>query len=301
MRLALNPYKRLGGRRHAVAMFDRPGAAVDAARGMSGWAHTAQEMEHDRAFYSDTWEGMARAAISGSETFAAQARALEKQIAGVALATPKRAIVESPFGRPSVGAYLARDPMPCRRSTTIKTTHAPLSIVVSVNSRADVKLRTMQQRGIAIAALVQSVALQRPVNLYISRFCSCDFSVDTNILVRFPTAPMDSRRLAYLLASQAFARGLFFALHRSGKDIFAALGDDTAKNVSRSGMIGPAGGDKYSQARLCPFADDLQDYLRSDVLYIPGAYPGIGDFDAMKADPVSWINDTVATLTKGRA
>ena len=296
MQTTLNPYKRLSAQ-HAVVMFTSPVEAVEKARTLSGWEYTAKEMERAPAFYGDTWDGMSRSALTGSADFAAKARALESKLDRIHVPTVQRAIVESPFGRPCVGAYLARDPLPCRRAVTVKSSHAPLSIVVSVNSYANVKINALESRGVAIAALVQSVAMARPVNLYLSRFCEVD-GVNTNALVRFPTAPLDSHRLAYLLASQAFARGLFFALHRSAKDIFASLGKPDVKDVGQSDMIFPAGGEQYSQERECPFADDLRDYLRSDLLYIPGAFPGSADFDGMTRDPVAWVNATVAAMTK---
>ena len=295
MKVHLNPYTRLKAR-HAVVVFDRPSLAVEAARKLSGFAFTRNEMQQDRAFYGDNWEGMERAAVEGSKAFADKAKALQKQIKGVSYATPKRVIKESPFGRPSVGAYLASDPMPCRRPVTEKVDHAPLSIVVALNTFWNVSQATMEKRGTAIAALVQTVAAHRPVNLYLSRFCDVS-GENTNFLVKFPTTPIDSYRLAYLLSSQAFARGLFFALHRSAKDIFAMVGE-TARDVSTSSWIGPAGAHNYSQKRNCPFSDDLRAFLKTDLLYIPGAYPGIEDFEAMKADAVKWVNDTAAILTK---
>lgn len=296
MQVTYSPFTRLKTP-HVVGVFDNPSSATNTARALSGWRKTARDMANDRDFYGNTWDGMERAAIAGSADFANRAKALEKKIAGVTLATAKRVIRESPFGRPCVGAYLAGDPMPCRRAVSEKVIHAPLSIVVSVNTHWSVSQDDMEQRGTAIAALVQNIAAQRPVNLYLSRFCNVS-NVNSCFLVKFPTAPLDRHRLAYLVSSQAFARGLFFALCRSAKDVYAMAGKG-ARDVSASDMISPAGGATYSQSRNCPFASDLKDFLRSDLLYIPGAYPGVGDFDKMIRDPVSWINDTVAELTRG--
>lgn len=297
LNVTLSPYKRLN-ERHVVVTFDRPSDAVDAAKKLPGYHFTRQQMNRDRHFYGDTWENMERASVEGSREFAAQARELEKQIAGVSFPTPKRLIAESPFGRPSVGAYLAGSPMPCRRPVTEKVDHAPLSIVVSVNTLWSVTQETMEKRGTAIAALVQTVAAHRPVNLYLSRFCNVS-GENVNALIKFPTAPLDSFRLAYMLSSQAFARGLFFSLVRSAKPLFAMVGE-TARDVAASDYIGPAGSASYSQDRNCPFADDLRDFLRTELLYIPGAYPGIADFNKLNRDPVAWVNETVAMLTKGK-
>lgn len=298
MHVHLNPYANLK-QRHAVVMFDRPSDAVAAAKKLAGCAFTRREMERDPGFYGDSWEGMEKAAVEGSKAFAEKAKSLQKQIAGVHYATPKRVVRESPFGRPCVGAYLASDPMPCRRPVTEKTDHAPLSIVVALNTFWNVTQATMEKRGTAIAALVQTVAAHRPVNLYLSRFCDVS-GENTNILVKFPTTPIDTYRLAYLLSSQAFARGLFFALHRSAKDIFAMVGE-TTRDVSASSFIGPAGEPRYSQQRNCPFSDDLRAFLNTDLLYIPGAYPGIEDYDKLRQDPVAWVNETAAILTKHKA
>lgn len=295
MKVTLSPFARLK-QSHVVGVFERPSEAVSTAKKLPGYYCTKNEMYPGNDFYGDSWEGMEKSAVEGSKAFADKAKALEKAIDGVKFVTPKRVIRESPFGRPSIGAYLAGDPMPCRRPIVEKTDHAPLSIVVSVNTHWNVSQETMEKRGTAIAAMVQTVAAQRPVNLYLSRFCYVS-GVNSCFLVKFPTAPIDRYRLAYLLSSQAFARGLFFSLHRSAKSVFAQVGE-TVRDVSSSNAIGPAGDAGYSQDRNCPYADDLKDFLKTDLLYIPGAYPGIADFDKLKSNPVAWVNETVAMLTK---
>lgn len=297
MRYHLNPYQNFKGQ-HAVALYDSPVEAAREVSKMQGRRSIEREMEWQPGFYSgQTWQDMVTGCLEGDAKFAARSKALMSQIAGVTYETPKRMIKESPYGRPCVGAYLASDPMPCRRPVTEKTNHAPLSIVAGLNSQGSVPSSVMEARGVTIAALVRKVAAYRPVNLYLSRFCEVAGSANTNILIKFPTAPLDSFRLSYLLASQGFARGLCFAFHTSAHQVFEQLGVSTRSVVGRHD-IGPAGRHDYSQKRNCPFSRDLRAFLKSDVLYIPGAYPGVQDYEAMCANPVQWLNNTMAELTK---
>ena len=130
------PFRRFRSS-HVVAVFDNPGEFLASLDAMSGVAFTRNEMASDRngSFYSgETWAQMQSRAVEGDAETAKRAASLMSQIARVPYDTPKRKRVASPYGRVSVGAYLASDPMPCRRHVKQSSPHAPLSIVVSLNS-----------------------------------------------------------------------------------------------------------------------------------------------------------------------
>ena len=295
MRCTMNPFKRFRGK-HVVATFDNPGDLRAALRGTQGeeWAKTA--MRGDGFYSGQTYASALEGMIAGDADAAARADKLMGQLAAVDHATVKRARVNSPYGRVSVGSYLASDPMPCRRRVEIKTQKAPVSIVASLNSMADVATDALERRGVVIAALVKKVAMQRPVNLYLSRFSSAAGN-NSCMLVKFPTTPIDSYRLAYLLSNQGFCRGIGFAFHNSFDTWTSAAGNPMPHEPTS--LISFAGDAGYSQRRGCPFAHDLRDFLGEDVLYIPGSDPADPTFKAMTKNPVAWLNDTIATLTKG--
>lgn len=299
MHLHNAPFRRFNGN-HVAAVFDTPGQFTDALDGLSGVTATREEMgdASARDFYSgETWRTMQLRAVEGDAETAKRAAALMAQIARVPYDTPKRQRVASPYGRVSVGAYLASDPMPCRRHVKKASPHAPVTIVVSLNSLANVSARDLEKRGVAIAALARRLTSERPVALYLSRFSAAG-GVSSCMLVKFPTAPLDSHRLAYLLASQGFARGAGFAFHRSGKELFQRAGAGAVSDVSKSNFIAFAGSAGYSQTRNCAYASDLRDFFKTDLLYIPGSDPDNSDFKLMTRDPVAWVNDTMAELTK---
>lgn len=296
MQITANPFKRFGTK-HVVSVFDDPMSAAKEIDALPGNEDVKRQVNNDGAFYSGTdWRGMMQGAIQGDEKTAALAERMMQKIASVSYATEKRQRVNSPFGRVSVGAYLASDPMPCRRKVKVRHDHAPLSVVVSLNSMADCKAGDLAARGVAVAAMVRRVSLTRPVALYLSRFSQAG-AANSAMLIKFPTAPLDSHRLAFCLSNQAFCRGLGFAYHVAAKDVFSRVGLD-AGHVS--GAIMFAGGNSYSQSRHCPFSADLADFLRTDMFYIPGSDPANADYRAMTKDPVSWINETVAELTKAK-
>lgn len=302
MHLHNAPFRRFRGS-HVVAVFDTPGEFIDRASLMSGKPATQAEMRADRnsRFYSgETWAQMQTRAVEGDAETAKRAAAIMSQIARVPYETPKRKRVASPYGRVSVGAYLASDPMPCRRHVKQPSPHAPLSIVVSLNSIASVRADSLEKRGVAIAALVRRLTTERPVNLYLSRFSTIG-DVATCLLVKFPTTPLDSHRLAYLLSSQGFARGAGFAFHRSGADLYREAGAGAVKDVSKSSFIAFAGASSYSQTRNCNYAADLKELLKTDLLYIPGSDPAHKEFRQMVYNPVAWVNETMSELTKPSA
>ena len=299
MHLHNAPLRRFNGP-HVVAVFDNPGAFLVSLDGMAGKATTQQQMSADRngRFYSgETWQTMQTRAVEGDAETAKRAAAVMSKIARVPYDTPKRKRVASPYGRVSVGAYLASGPMPCRRHVKQASPHAPVSIVVSLNSLAKVKADSLEKRGVAIAALVRRLTTERPVNLYLSRF-SVARDAASCLLVKFPTAPLDSYRLAYLLSSQGFARGAGFAFHRSAQEIYAAAGAGKVNDVRDTNYIAFAGPSGYSQTRNCNYARDLGEFLNTDLLYVPGSDPDNKDFNQMVNDPVAWVNETMAELTK---
>lgn len=280
---------------HCVTVFASPNELMQFVAKTDGGKAQASEMETVSTFYSqETMRDVEKGAIEGNAEYAKSSASLMSKIEAAHIPTTKRKRVSSPYGRVSVGAYLAGDPMPARRKVKADDLKAPITVVVSLNSMGEVESADLEKRGVAIAALVRRLVKERPVKLLLSRFSECD-SVNTCMLVEFPTTPIDVFRLSYLLSSQGFCRGAGFAYHRSAKDIYAMAGKVTY-DVSASRSIMFAGGRAYSQSRHCNYSRDLSAFLNCEVLYIPGSSGDNPDFKLMTRDPVAWINDTVASL-----
>lgn len=303
MHLHANPFTSLKVK-HVAAVFDSPGQFLDKVAAMEGTPHQTREMARDPEFFGgETWPVVAERAVSGDKDLAKRAAAIMSQIDAVHYATPKRQRVASPFGRVRTGNLLAGDPMPCVRKVKVAANHAPLSIVVSVNSSGNTPAAQLEARGVAIAALIRRLSAERPVSLYLSRFCVVGYgsdSANTAALVKFPTTPIDVYRLSYLLSSQGFARGAFFAFHTSARQIYKDAGMHCKSQVG-SDAIGPAGGAQYSQQANCPYQRDLKAFFGHDVLYIPGAYSYLPDYQQMIDNPVGWVNATMDKLTRPKA
>ena len=297
MHLHKNPFKRFRGD-HTIAVFDNPGQFVKMLDDQNSIHKMNNEMKYEPSFYSgETWQDMKNKSVDGDKDTAQKAARLMAAIDAVSKPTLKRQRIASPYGRVSVGAYLASDPQPCRRKVAMPRDDAPLSIVVSLNSMAGVDASDLHKRGVAIAALARRIAAARPLSLYLSRFSACG-GINSGMLVKFPTTPIDVYRLAYLLSSQGFARGAGFAFHKLGGQLARQAGHTRAPDVSNCYDIMFAGGTTYSQSRHCAYALDLGEFLNTELLYIPGSDPANKDFNKMVSNPVEWINETMAELTK---
>lgn len=287
------PFRRFNGD-HVLTVFDNPGdfgRFINAAPSQQYSAATIS----GKFYGGNSWGDMMQKITEGDRGLADKARAMLHSVEAAEIATKKRLRVSSPWGRVSSGAYLAGDPMPCRRKIISAHRHAPIAIVASLNSMADVTQDDLLARRIAIAALIRRLAAERPVSLYLSRFSNCG-GLNSCCLIKFPTAPMDVFRLGFLTARPAFTRGAGFAYHRGIWPQFKKFGMKY-HDTSTSDSIAFAGGPAYSQRRNCAFSADLSDFLRQEVFYIPGADYADPTFTAIKKSPAEWINATTAELT----
>jgi len=272
---------------HTVVKFDNPGQY--AAWIESNATASVKDMVNGSNFYNgETYSTAARKIVTGCKETAARADKLMSKLNATTPATVKRVKRKSPFGRVSVGAYLAADPMPCRVMVKEKTQAAPLTIVVNVICDARTKTADLEARGIAIAALVKRVSKTRPVSLMICASGQADGADKALALVKFPTAPLDSYRLAFMLSNAGFTRGLNFCFYRSiGKISGCKQGSES---------IGYFNGPDYEDAPESRMKLHLQDFLGTEVFYMPGLTPWSKDGRAAIDNPVKWLNDTCDAL-----
>ena len=125
-------------------------------------------------------------------------------------------------GVPNVPAYLANQPQSMRVRRKIKEQMAPLTIAVDLTSSAGIDADYLTKRGVAILALVRSLAAVRPVTIWAgcglsdagynkNRAGFCWFQLDTS--------PLDLTRAAFQLTSGGVGRGMcyqYITKHHNG-------------------------------------------------------------------------------------
>lgn len=115
---------------------------------------------------------------------------------------------------------MAGDPMCMFGPSMTQTTKAAVNIYIDPWTSANIRPAAMQERGVAMLALVQALQIYRPVNVYLvkgSRFTPKN--ADTIQIARLPTVPMDLARATFALCSPTVNRIGFLsaiqAVHKS--------------------------------------------------------------------------------------
>lgn len=292
-------------KQHVIQTFDSFGDVfrhIDTMSSVTGFSSAMRSAFASRDFLGgQTFDKTKDGAIFGNAAQGAAADALMRKVEALEIDVEQRQRVRSVAGgRPCVPAVVSGSMVPMRRKVAKKHSYAPLSIVVNVNSSGGINSALLEQRGIAIAALVKRIAASRPVNLYVMGGLHMRGQCTYIPMVRFPTSPVDIKRLAYVLASQGVARGLFFALSSTGNycmeranvryqsyihwpfDDFAYIGDSGSTTSHGKRNIGA----------------DLAAWLKTDMLYIPGIFLDSKHVQDIKRDAVGWINDTAKQYTE---
>lgn len=291
---------KLEGLKDSVLVeFDNAGDMFRELDGNNSLRYIRNALDGRNAFYSNVkWSSLETLVQQGDEALAKRSRALLDKLKAASPATVKRIRTSKPFGRAVTGAYLSSDPMPCRSRVKVKSDTAPLTIAVNVASSAMTSSSDLEKRGIAIAALVQKLSLLRPVRLVLVGLAQCSRSKPVAFACDFPTRPLDAYRLAWLLSSQGFARGMGFACYQSASDFYAKAGGQ-AKACHNEGFITWAGGQAYSNnSGPNTFGAALAKHWRGDVFYIPSAGSDGDNYRKMLNSPVEWINENVTALSK---
>lgn len=296
MRVTLNALENLP--KSVLVEYDNAGQMLADVKSLRSWALSVQRMNgYDASFYGGVPSHALDTLVQqGDKGVADRSRSLLAKINAETPPRIERVRKPRPFGRAVTGAYLAGDPMPCRARVKVPSHHAPLTIVANVSSSAAAKASDLEKRGIAIAALVQKVAGLRPVRLVLTGVAHTVGTDPVAWTCDFPTRPVDAYRLAWLLSSQGFARGMGFAVYRGADQLYARAGGK-ARDGSYSQGIRWAGGQAYENG-IGPrsFGADLGKHFRGEVFYIGAAGTEGNSYAMMLTDPVKWINSVVTKL-----
>lgn len=244
--------------------------------------------------------------VIGDSRMSKKAQALISKLDRVDVPTPKRKRIKSPVGgRACVPAYLAGAPNAMRRRPKMPSNRAPLSVTVDLVSSSGVSKTDMQRRGVAVAALVSAIKRTRPVTLYLVTGGHEGSSGSTNIdLIKFPTAPLDLKRLVHLCAAQGIPRGLAFYSHVASPRLYHLATGTKIKEGKASGWCefpfkNYAYVDRHNDAKHGTEAHgndlkaDLADFLGTEVLHIPGVVLKSRDQKEIMEDPIKWVNRKV--------
>ncbi len=190
------------------------------------------------------------------------------------------------FGRPNVPRALANLPKASVRYREDNTTTSPLTVVVDTTSSALTSEEVLEKIGVYTCAAVSVLSIMRPVALYAMTIGAHKPSTGKEVqgfAVRLPSSPMDLPRVAWMLSSDKFCRGICYTI---GRNITEGSEAYPVNNIKW-----PSGDGKYF------LREDYVDWLRttfgSEVLYFGPKVSSNPDFADIRRNPDKWVRDTV--------
>jgi hypothetical protein len=190
------------------------------------------------------------------------------------------------FGRPSVPRALANLPKASVRYREENTITAPLTVVVDTTSLETITRKELETIGVYICAAVAILSISRPVALYsmtVSKYLTVDCKEAQGFAVRLPSSPVDLPRVAWMLSSDKFCRGISYTVAANICD------SPDARHVGH--ILWPASDSRYFTRP--GYLDWLNTTFGSEVLYFgPRVSWNVGCTNMIK-DPDKWVRDTV--------
>lgn len=179
-------------------------------------------------------------------------------------------------GMANVPAHIAGTPLSMRRRQRITSVQAPLAIFVELVASAGISHSKMQARGAAIFALVRSLCVIRPVELYAVLSLGVSQTRAT-AAIKIDTAPLDLARACHVLTHASVSRTLGFNTlnHYCLNDSWGgnwAFGSEKLQRGSGREMLQTLIG------------------AASEALYIPPAHLN----DKNLTEPETWVREMIA-------
>lgn len=149
-------------------------------------------------------------ALRPHNELANQVKRVQKLFSDLTISAYKSRRKYSVVGRPVVPRAIAGHPLSMARRETVPDTTAPLSIVVDLGSSEAIGAKELDSLGVYTCAAVKLLSERRPVNLYLATFMQPDFTKYDAVgaVVPINTRPLDIPRVAYLMSSDGFTRGV---------------------------------------------------------------------------------------------
>ncbi len=213
---------------------------------------------------------------AGSHYQLAEADALRDRIAGTLDLSGLRQqqVLSCVGGSPCVGAYLAGAPESMFRQVD-EDDHSgtPMRIFFGLVSSGGIDASDLAQRGAAILAFAQVIAMVRPVEL-IGVAAMGIKGQDVCFKIEMGTAPIDMSAMAALSHPGVQRRGLYsVAVHLAGGDHCSPHID--WPSVGEATLAGCEPGDVFFKS---PYSNEIA---------------------AIRADPVKWVRDQLRIALKG--
>lgn len=226
------------------------------------------------------WAGDARKAVDGIlhgdvAAVGPSDKLLSRLENASVMPTPKFRTLDSVCGGvPNIGAYLAGTPDNMRQRRRVVSEAGPLAVVVDISHGNMASADDIAVHGAALLALVRSLALRRPVDLYVYAGMGNTHVCDM-VLIPIETRPLDLARAAHMLSYEGVWRIVCY---------------DHISNhfrTHRGWELGSSAAIRANGAAIC------QRILGVDeVLYIPALSNNEQSYRA----PVEWITEQLDAL-----
>ena len=172
---------------------------------------------------------------------------------------------------PNVPAFVSGSPLSMRRKVRDENIKSPIAIVMDVTASWLISPADLQRRGVAVLALVRTLAMVRPVELWCGSIVGADN--DSNgvaMFARIDTTPLDLATAGYAMTNAAFLRHICFALGR------------------KYGFSGgwPFNDDQSTRKHFRTITAPIFEHV-GDMIYIPAVLSGADTI----SNPVEWIQE----------
>lgn len=195
----------------------------------------------------------------------------------------------SPFGgRFIIPEAILGWPEPARKLTRRYEDTAPLTVYFSNTCSGGIDVNQMIKRGMAIMAFVMAMSYVRPVRvIYFSELGgNKDVGGWINVTYEIPTSPMSLSEAAYCMGSMALTRGSAYAIgEHSGHGYHGQWADHYLR------LGGESGKPEYYDFLKKNLGAEKDDLILGSVFIN----------DPTIADPVGWLQKTLARYTEGEA
>ena len=194
--------------------FDSPAEFADYSK--SNGRQNGNDESAGEWYGNASMSGAVRLAHAGDESFVPASDKLLEQFETYMPEASGRVWVNDVAGSmPNVPAFVSGSPLSMRRKGRDDTAQAPIAIMVDVTASAMISAKDMARRGTAIIALVRSLAMTRPVELWAGSIIGADSGLNgVAMFARIETAPLDLATACFALAHPAYLRRIAFNLGR---------------------------------------------------------------------------------------
>lgn len=118
---------------------------------------------------------------------------------------------------PNVPAYIMGNPYNMRDKRRDKTGRGPLALFIEMTGSRGLKGDDMIERGAALYALVRSISILRPLELWITTTFGGHYNLMTQTAIRIETNPLDFARAAVIMTQYNDMVKTGYALNRQMK------------------------------------------------------------------------------------